>query len=332
MGWRSLLRSLTARAESWALIEPFVISRLTQTVAELAVVEIAEDGLVGRGESERAEVFDAAAPKTLDAIESVRSAIEAGIGRDGLRDAMPAGAGRSAVDAALWDLEAKRAGRPAWELAGLAPPEPILTAYTIGLGSPEVMAAAAARNAARPLLKLKLGGAGDLDRVAAVCAAAPNARLIADANQAWTGELLEPYLRGLAEAGVELLEQPLPPELEHLLADVERPLPVCADESFTDRASLPVLVGRYDCVNIKLDKAGGLTESLALAKAARAAGLGVMVGCMVGTSLSMAPALLVAGLADFVDLDGSLLLAEDREPGLTYRGSLIDPAPPELWG
>ena len=326
------MRSLRARAESWRLIEPFVISRLTQTTAELGVVEIAEDGFVGRGESERAEAFEAAAPRALDEIEAVRAAIEAGIGRADLLEAMPAGAGRSAVDAALWDLEAKHAGRPAWELAGLAPPAPILTAYTIGLGSPEVMAAAAARNAARPLLKLKLGGVGDLDRVAAVRAAAPAARLIADANQAWDGEFLEPYLRGLAEAGVELLEQPLPPALEHLLAEVERPLLVCADESFTDRASLPALLGRYDCVNIKLDKAGGLTESLALAAAARAAGLGVMVGCMVGTSLSMAPALLVAGLADIVDLDGPLLLAEDRDPGLTYRGSLIDPAPPELWG
>jgi len=326
------MRALSARAESWPLTEPFVISRMTQTLAELAVVEIAEDGLVGRGESERAEVFDSDAPRTLDEIEAARGAIEAGIGREDLLEAMAPGAGRAAVDAALWDLEAKRAGRPAWELAGLAPPVPILTAYTIGLGSPEVMAAAAARHAARPLLKLKLGGAGDLDRVAAVRAAAPHARLIADANQAWDGASLEPYLRGLAEAGVELLEQPLPPDLEHLLAEVERPLPICADESFTDRASLAALLGRYDCVNIKLDKAGGLTESLALAEAARAAGLGVMVGCMVGTSLSMAPALLVAGRADFVDLDGPLLLAEDRDPGLTYRGSLIDPAAPELWG
>jgi L-alanine-DL-glutamate epimerase-like enolase superfamily enzyme len=326
------MRSLTARAESWPLIEPFVISRLTQTMAELAVVEIAEDGHIGRGESERADAFDAGAPKALEEIEAVRAAIEAGIGREALLEAMPAGAGRSALDAALWDLEAKRAGRRAWELAGLAPPAPIETAYTIGLNDPEAMAAAAARHAARPLLKLKLGGAGDLERVAAVRAAAPEARLIADANQAWDGEILEPYLNGLAEAGVELLEQPLPPDTEHLLAELERPLAVCADESFSDRASLAALAGRYDCVNIKLDKAGGLTESLALAGAARAAGLGVMVGCMVGTSLSMAPALLVAGLADFVDLDGPLLLAEDRSPGLTYRGSQIDPAPPELWG
>jgi L-alanine-DL-glutamate epimerase-like enolase superfamily enzyme len=326
------MRSLTARAESWPLTEPFVISRLTQTMAELAVVEITEDGLTGHGESERADAFDAQAPRTLDEIEGARAAIEAGIGREALLEAMPAGAGRSAVDAALWDLDAKRAGRPAWELAGLAPPAPILTAYTISLGDPEAMAAAAARHAERPLLKLKLGGVGDLDRVAAVRAAAPAARLIADANEAWDEEILEPYLRGLAEAGVELLEQPLPHGRDAALAEVERPLPVCADEGFTDRASLPALAGRYDCVNIKLDKAGGLTESLALVTAARAAGLGVMVGCMVGTSLSMAPALLVAGRADFVDLDGPLLIAEDRDPGLTYRGSLIDPAPPELWG
>jgi L-alanine-DL-glutamate epimerase-like enolase superfamily enzyme len=326
------MRSLTARAESWPLIEPFVISRLTQSMAELAVVEIAEDGHIGRGESERADAFDPGAPIAMEEIEAVRAAVEAGIGREALLEAMPAGAGRSAVDAALWDLEAKRAGRRAWELAGLAPPLPIETAYTIGLGSPEAMAAAAARHAARPQLKLKLGGAGDLERVAAVRAAAPKARLIADANQAWDGEILAPYLHGLAQAGVELLEQPLPPDAEHLLAELERPLAVCADESFTDRASLSALAGCYDCVNIKLDKAGGLTESLALARAARAAGLGVMVGCMVGTSLSIAPALLVAGHADFVDLDGPLLLAEDRDPGLTYRGSQIDPAPPELWG
>ena len=326
------MRTLTACAESWPLIEPFIISRLTQTMAELAVVEIAEDGLIGRGESERADAFDPGAPIAMAEIESARAAIEGGIGREELLEAMPAGAGRSAVDAALWDLEAKRAGCRAWELAGLAPPTPIETAYTISFGDPEVMAAAAARHADRPLLKLKLGGAGDLDRVAAVRAAAPKARLIADANQAWNGEILEPYLRGLAEAGVELLEQPLPPDAEHLLAGLERPLPVCADESFTDRASLATLAGRYDCVNIKLDKAGGLTESLALVQASRAAGFGVMVGCMVGTSLSMAPALLVAGQADFVDLDGPLLLAKDRDPGLTYRGSTIDPAAAELWG
>ncbi len=194
------------------------------------------------------------------------------------------------------------------------------------------MAEAAARNAERPLLKLKLGGEGDLERVSAVRAAAPKTRLIADANEAWSGKILRSYLRGLAEMGVELLEQPLRADMDHLLAEIERPIPVCADESFIDRSSLPGLVGCYDYVNLKLDKAGGLTESLEAAEAAREAGFGLMVGCMVGTSLSMAPALLVAGLAEFVDLDGPLLLAQDREPGLRYLDSIIEPAPRALWG
>lgn len=332
MAWRDVMRALTLRAESWPLIEPFVISRLTQTTAELVVVEIAEDGVVGRGESERADAFDAQAPKTLDEIEAARAAIESGIDREQLPEVMSAGAGRSAVDCALWDLEAKQAGRPVWQIADLAPPVPITTAYTIGLGTPEQMAEAAARNAERPLLKLKLGGKGDLERVSAVRAAAPKVRLIADANEAWSGEILRSYLPGLAEMGVELLEQPLRADMDHLLAEIERPVPVCADESFIDRSSLPGLVGRYDYVNLKLDKAGGLTESLQAAAAAREAGFGLMVGCMVGTSLSMAPALLVAGLADFVDLDGPLLLARDREPGLHYLGSIIEPAPRAVWG
>lgn len=326
------MRALTSQAESWPLIEPFVISRLTQTTAELVVVEIAEDGVVGRGESERADAFDARAPKALDEIEAARAAIESGIDREQLLDVMSAGAGRSAVDCALWDLEAKQAGRPVWQIADLAPPVSITTAYTISLGTPEQMAAAAARNAERPLLKLKLGGKGDLERVSAVRAAAPKARLIADANEAWSGEILRDYLRGLAEMGVELLEQPLRANMDHLLAEIERPIPVCADESFIDRNSLPGLVGCYDYVNLKLDKAGGLTESLEAAEAAREAGFGLMVGCMVGTSLSIAPALLVAGLAEFVDLDGPLLLAQDREPGLRYLDSIIEPAPRALWG
>ncbi|MFQ5955311.1 MAG: N-acetyl-D-Glu racemase DgcA [Kiloniellales bacterium] len=326
------MRALTVRAESRPLIEPFVVYRLVQTRAELVVVEIAEGGQVGRGECERADAFDDSAPKVVDEIEAARPAIESGIDRHALLRVMPAGAARSAVDCALWDLEAKQSGCPAWRIADLAPPAPITTAYTIGLGTPEQMAEAAARNAERPLLKLKLGGGGDLARVAAVRAAAPKTRLIADANQGWTGESLASQLRGLAELGVELLEQPLPRGSDHMLAEIARPIPVCADESFIDRGSLPGLLGRYDYVNIKLDKAGGLTESLAAVTAAREAGLDLMVGCMVGTSLAMAPALLVAGLVDYVDLDGPLLLAEDRQPGLRYRGSLIDPAPRALWG
>ncbi len=326
------MRRLTVSPESRPLIEPFVISRLVQTTAELVIVEIAEDGRVGRGECERTDAFDAGAARVVDEIEAARAAVESGVDRRALSRIMPAGAARSAVDCALWDLEAKQAGRPAWRIAGLAPPAPITTAYTISLDTPERMAEAAARHAERPLLKLKLGGEGDLARVAAVREAAPKARLIADANESWAGATLEAHLRGLAALGVELLEQPLPRGADHMLAAIDRAIPVCADEGFVDRGSLPGLLGRYDFVNIKLDKAGGLTESLAAARAARQAGLGVMVGCMVGTSLAMAPALLVAGLADVVDLDGPLLLAEDRLPGLRYRGSLIDPAPRALWG
>ncbi len=325
-------RRLTVRQESWPLQQPFVISRLRQETAELVVVELAQDGLVGRGETERAEAFDPGAAPVVEEIERVRAEIEQGATRHELLSLLPAGNARTAVDCALWDLEAKAAGRPAWELAGLEEPGPTSTAYTLSLGAPEAMAAEAARNAARPLLKLKLGGAGDLERVAAVRAAAPNCRLIADANEGWKDIDLEVFLRGLADLGVALLEQPLPAGHDAALAELEHPLPVCADESFRDRASLAALAGRYDCVNIKLDKAGGLTEALAAARAAQAAGFRLMLGCNVGTSLSMAPACLLAGLADFVDLDGPLLLARDRNPGLTYRGSVITPPTPALWG
>ena len=327
-----MTRRLTVRQESWPLKQPFVISRLRQETAELVVVEIEQDGLVGRGETERAEAFDPDAPPVAGEIERARREIEQGITRYELLSFMPAGNARTAVDCALWDLEAKAAGRPAWELAGLEAPGAITTAYTLSLGTPEAMAAEATRNAKRPLLKLKLGGADDLERVAAVRAAAPDCRLIADANEGWQESDLADFLQGLAAAGVALIEQPLPAGRDAALIEVEHPLPVCADESFQDRASLPALAGRYDYVNIKLDKAGGLTEALAAARAAQAAGFRLMLGCNVGTSLAMAPACLLAGLADFVDLDGPLLLARDRTPGLTYNGSIIEPPKAELWG
>jgi len=327
------MRRVAVRAESYPLKEPFVISRLTQETAEVVVVEIEEDGIVGRGECERADAIEPGAPEVLPAIEAVRGRLEAGLERDDLQAAMPRGPARAAVDCALWDLEAKRAGTPVWRLAGLAAPKPIVTAYTLSLGAPEAMATAARRNADRPLLKLKLGGAGDDARIAAVHAAAPEARLIVDANEAWTPALLPGLIATCATHGVELIEQPLPRGRDGALAHMNRPVPVCADESCLDRASLHGLAGRYDFINIKLDKAGGLSEALALAEAARAAGFGLMTGCMVGTSLAMAPALLVAGLAPrFVDLDGPLLLTRDREPGLAYDGSTICPADPALWG
>ncbi len=249
---------------------------------------------------------------------------------------MPAGAARNALDCAFWDHEAKRSGRRVWQLAGLAPPQPLTTAFTISLADPATMAAKAAAAASRPLLKIKLGGdetnGGDSARIAAVRAAAPNATLVVDANEGWREDRLAANLAACAAAGVVLVEQPLPEGRDDALAHIARPIPVCADESVHDRASLVALKGKYDAVNIKLDKTGGLTEALAMADAAIAAGFTIMAGCMVATSLAMAPALLLAQRARFTDLDGPLLLARDRTPGLTYAGSLVDPPDPALWG
>jgi L-alanine-DL-glutamate epimerase-like enolase superfamily enzyme len=247
---------------------------------------------------------------------------------------MPAGAARNALDCAYWDVNAKAAGRRVHELAGLVAPEPRITAYTISLAAPAVMAEAAGRAAARPLLKVKLGGTdgGDGERIAAVRRAAPRAELIVDANEGWTGDSLAENLAACADAGVTLIEQPLPEGKDAALARIERAIPVCADESVHDRASLAALAGKYDAVNIKLDKTGGLTEALALVAEAERRGFAVMVGCMVATSLAMAPAMLIAQRARVVDLDGPLLLAKDRPDGLRYDGSLAYPAPAALWG
>jgi L-alanine-DL-glutamate epimerase-like enolase superfamily enzyme len=245
---------------------------------------------------------------------------------------LPAGAARNALDCARWDLEAKRSGRRVAELLGLPPLRPVPTAYTISLAAPEVMAAQAGEASAYPVLKLKLGGRGDAERLKAVREAVPHSRLIADANEAWQPAETESLLAMAASLGVELVEQPLPADRDEILERIARPIPVCADESVHDRASLDALIRRYDAANIKLDKTGGLTEALLTAEAARAHGLKIMVGCMVATSLAMAPALLLAQNADWVDLDGPLLLARDRVPGLTYASGMVFPTPPELWG
>jgi L-alanine-DL-glutamate epimerase-like enolase superfamily enzyme len=266
------------------------------------------------------------------AIEGCRSALAQGLDRAGLTRLLPPGAARNALDCALWDLAAKRSGQSAATLAGLAPLHAVPTALTISLSAPETMAAQAKAAAAHPLLKLKLGGAGDAARLAAVRAAVPDARLIADANEAWLPHETESLLAAAARAGVELVEQPLPAENDAILAGIARPVPVCADESAHDLASLAGLVGRYDAVNIKLDKTGGLTEALLVAARARALGLKIMAGSMVATSLSMAPALLIAQDADWVDLDGPLLLERDRVPGLVYEAGRVFPPLPALWG
>jgi L-alanine-DL-glutamate epimerase-like enolase superfamily enzyme len=265
--------------------------------------------------------------------ESVADAIAGGAGPAELQSLLPPGAARNAVDCALWDLRAKTELTPIWRLVGLDAPGPVRTAYTLSLDAPAAMAKAAAENAFRPLLKLKLaGGPEDLERVRAVRAGAPQAKLIVDANEGWSPEDFAALAPPFAELGVALIEQPLPAGKDDALAQLPRPLPVCADESCHVAADLDGLAGKYDAVNVKLDKAGGLTEATALVKAAKQRGMRVMIGCMVGTSLAMAPALILAAEADFVDLDGPLLLARDRQPGLRYEGSTVFPPKPNLWG
>jgi L-alanine-DL-glutamate epimerase-like enolase superfamily enzyme len=323
--------SLSVRVERWPIAGAFTISRGAKTEALVVVAELSEGHHRGRGECVPYARYGESVEGVAAAVEAMRAELAGGLDRAKLQDVMPAGAARNALDCALWDLDAKRAGRAAHELAGLPAPQPVVTAYTISLGTAEEMARAA-EIAARPLLKVKLGGAGDPARIKAVRQAAPRAELIVDANEAWQASELAANFAACAEAGVTLVEQPLPACDDSALADVARLVPVCADESVHDRASLAALVGKYDAVNIKLDKAGGLTEALALAAEAERLGFGLMIGCMVSTSLAVAPALLLAQRAQVVDLDGPLLLAQDRPEGLRYDGSLVHPPAPELWG
>lgn len=326
------MAELTARVELWPLAQPFVISRGAKTQAEVVVAEIAEGPHRGRGEAVPYPRYDETVEDVLAQIEAARGRLEAGAGRAELQGLLAAGAARNALDCALWDLEAKRAGVRAWTLAGRSRLDPVKTCFTISLGPVEAMADAARANARRPMLKLKIGARDDLDAVAAVREAAPRARLIVDANEALTFEDLRRLTPDLARLGVMLVEQPLPADEDGALEGYDSPVPLCADESLHTRAELAACVRRYDLVNIKLDKTGGLTEALALAADARAAGLGLMVGCMVATSLAMAPAMIIAQGAEVVDLDGPLLLTRDREPGLVIEGSMIAPPSPDLWG
>jgi L-alanine-DL-glutamate epimerase-like enolase superfamily enzyme len=324
---------LSVRIERWPLAGAFTISRGSKTEAVVVVAELSDGTHRGRGESVPYARYGETADGIVAAIEAVRPALQQGLDRPALQQAMRSGAARNALDCAYWDVNAKAAGRRAHELAGLGPPAPLITAYTISLGTPAAMAEAAERAALRPLLKVKLGG-GDDDRtrIAAVRRAAPLAEIIVDVNEGWRADDLARNLAACADAGVTLVEQPLPEGGDEVLARIKRTIPVCADESVHDRASLDALAGKYDAINVKLDKAGGLTEALALAGAAEQRGLAVMVGCMVATSLAMAPAMLVAQRARVVDLDGPLLLAKDRPEGLRYDGSLVYPPEPALWG
>ncbi|GAB1380883.1 N-acetyl-D-Glu racemase DgcA [Pararhodobacter aggregans] len=319
---------ISVTPQSFRLAEVFTISRGSRTEAKVLTVRIERDGLVGWGEC----VPYARYGETLESVADEIRSLPEGIDRAALQGALPPGAARNAVDCALWDLEAKRAGKRVWQLAGLAAPGPEITCFTLSLDTPEKMQAAAARHAHRPVLKIKLGTADDMARLEAVRAGAPKARIVVDANEGWTAEVYSELAPHLLRLGVAMVEQPLPAGKDQLLAEIARPLPVCADESCHDRHSLPDLKGKYDMVNIKLDKTGGLTEALALRDAARAEGYRVMVGCMVGTSLAMAPAVLVAQGAEVTDLDGPLLLAEDRETPLVYDEAGVHPSEPGLWG
>jgi L-Ala-D/L-Glu epimerase len=324
---------LSVRIERWPIAGAFAISRGSKTEAVVVVAELSDGTHRGRGESVPYARYGETPDGIVATIETLRPALRQGLDRAALQRALGPGAARNALDCAYWDVNARQAGRRAYELAAIPSPVPLTTAYTISLAPAMAMAAAAERAAWRPLLKVKLGGGEeDIERIAAVRRAAPRADIIVDANEGWNADNFEENFAACADAGVTLIEQPLPEGQDDALARIKRPLPVCADESVHDRASLDALVGKYDAVNIKLDKAGGLTEALALAAEAERRGFAIMVGCMVATSLAMAPAMLVAKRARYVDLDGPLLLAKDRADGLRYDGSLVYPSESALWG
>ncbi|WP_299371235.1 N-acetyl-D-Glu racemase DgcA [uncultured Tateyamaria sp.] len=311
------------------LAEVFTIARGSRTEAQVLTAHLSDGDHAGWGECVPYARYD----ETLDSVAAQIAGLPEAFSRADLIDLLPAGAARNAVDCALWDLEAKRAGKRAWDLAGLGTPGPEITAYTLSLAAPDAMRDQAARNAHRPLLKTKLGGGEeDVARIEAVRAGAPDARIIVDANEGWTPDLYRTLAPVLVRLGVAMVEQPLPAGADDALSEIERVLPVCADESCHDRGSLAGLKGKYDMVNIKLDKTGGLTEALALRTAARAEGYRVMIGCMVGSSLAMAPATILAQGAEVVDLDGPLLLAEDRDAPLRFDAAGVHPPEAALWG
>ena len=319
---------ISVSEDVFRLAEVFTISRGSRSEANVLTVRVTRGAVTGWGEC----VPYARYGETLESVAAQVRGLPDGIDRAELQDALPAGAARNAVDCALWDVEAKQVGMRAWEMAGLPVPQPMITAFTLSLGEPDAMEASARKHAHRPLLKIKLGTPDDMARLEAVRRGAPDAPIIVDANEGWSAEAYSDLAPHLVRLGVQLVEQPLPAGADDMLAEIARPLPVCADESCHDRASLPALKSKYDVVNIKLDKTGGLTEALALRDAARDQGYGVMVGCMVGSSLAMAPAVIVAQGVQVVDLDGPLLLAEDRPEPLTYDAAGVHAPAAALWG
>ncbi|MGB5092373.1 MAG: N-acetyl-D-Glu racemase DgcA [Parvibaculum sp.] len=323
---------LSVEAQTWPIAGRFTISRGSKTQADVVLVTLRKGDHEGRGECVPYARYGETVKDVVSALRFMEMQIADGLTREELQRVMPRGAARNALDCAMWDLEAKQAGKPVWELAGLAEPKPVITAYTLSLGEPDAMEEAARQAADRPLLKLKLGGGSDIARVEAVRRGAPHARLIVDANEGWSPDDVLPLAQELAALGVALIEQPLPAGKDEALRGIDCPIPLCADESAHGLEGMLRLVGLYQYVNVKLDKTGGLTEALCVMRCARRRNLGIMVGCMVATSLAMAPAALIAQGAEFVDLDGPLLLARDRDPALQYEGSLLYPPRPELWG
>ena len=322
---------IDAHEQSWPLDKPFRIARGSRTEARVVVVTVSSGDYTGRGEAVPIARYGQTVESVLAQIESMKS--EKSLDRQQLQRLLPAGAARNALDCALWDLEAKVSGKRAWELANIPIVPEVETSFTISLDTPAAMVAAARANAAAPILKLKLGGDDvDLARVEAVREAAPAARLLIDANESWSPEHFREVAPLLDQFGVELIEQPFPADADEVLGTLDHPIPVCADESCHTTADLPRLKNRYEVINAKLDKTGGLTEALRLTNRARVSGFKLLIGCMVGTSLSMAPARLLASTADYVDLDGPLLLAGDRHHGLSYQGGKIGIPPRELWG
>jgi L-alanine-DL-glutamate epimerase-like enolase superfamily enzyme len=327
-----MARRLSVAVERWPLARPFTISRGTKTVAEVVVAEITDGTVIGRGEGVPYARYGETPLAVAKQIRQCAPAIARGADRDDVQKALPPGAARNALDCALWDLQAKTAGRRAWELAAVAAPQAVITAETIAIDTTAAMAEAAARLSERPLIKVKFAREGILERMRAIRAVLPAAGLIIDANEGWDMATLMAHDQALAALGVIMIEQPLPAAEDRALSGFRSAVPLCADESCHTSADVASLAGRYQMVNIKLDKAGGLSEALRTAAAAREAGLGVMVGCMVATSLAMAPAMVLAPLADFVDLDGPLWLACDREPPLRYQAGWVSPPVPALWG
>ncbi|MEQ8825773.1 MAG: dipeptide epimerase [Filomicrobium sp.] len=318
---------IDARIEAWPLAQPFIISRGSKTEAHVLVVEVSQDGVIGRGEAVPYARYGETPQSALEQVRKI--ALQ---NREDLQQTAPAGAARNALDCALWDLESKSKHQRAYEIAKLPPPRHTPTFYTLNLATPGAMAEQASKHRNLPLLKLKLGGEGDADRMRAVRAARPDARLIADANEAWSTDNLERLLNIAAELGFETIEQPLPADDDASLATITRCIPVCADESAHTTSDLVSLQDRYDAVNIKLDKAGGLTEALLMTEKAKALGFKIMVGSMVATSLAIAPALLLAADAEWVDLDSPLLLARDRDHAIEIVNGVISPPASQLWG